>query len=283
MRMLVFGVGVVCIGGIAFGWTHNVHRAADTIAMLRPLLAVLLLVAACMTRSRRARIAFGGIGVFSLASALVFLLPQAPGSDLRLYTKNVWFGNGQVAAVQADITEAAVDVVMLQELSGKTSLLVAGLKADFPHQHVCRFSGWSAMAVLSKHPFVSPPRCTNTRALVAAQIDKDGRSVWVVSAHIPWPWPFDNAAAETDAETLLRSLTGPIVVAGDFNAFPWSPRVQRIRAITQTQVAGPTRPTLTFRRVPLPLDHVLAPGGGAVSYRPFLGADHRGVVADIFF
>ena len=281
MRNAILLFGFVSLLALLFGWTSGVHRSADTIAMLRRVFAVVLLMAGLAAKTRIMRFTFGLAGAFGLASALVFLLPQDPGTDLRLYAKNLLFRNDQIDALQRDISAAKVDVVMLQEISERNAGLKTLLATEFPHQHKCQFTGKIAIAVLSKHPFVSAPKCTQARALAAAQIDLDGRPVWVVSAHIPWPWPFDHAAAEQDAEALLATLQGDIVVAGDFNTFPWSPRLQRIRAMTNTRVAGPTHPTLAYRRMPLPLDHVLAPGGGAVSYRPLLGADHRGLVADI--
>ena len=43
----------------------------------------------------------------------------------------------------------------------------------------------------------------------------------------------------------------------------------------------PVRPTFWLEGVPLLLDHVHAPGGGQVTYRPLLGSDHLGVLADV--
>ncbi len=281
MRIAVILAGLLSMVALAFGWAASLHRAADTVAMLRPILGLVILLAALAARGPALRLMFMVTGGLSLVSVLIFLLPQAPGTDMRLYSKNVWFGNEQTTALAEDITAAQVDVVMLQELSGQNRGIIDQLTPDFPHQHICKFSEWSAMAVLSKHPFAAQSLCTGQRALAAARIDLHGQPVWVVSTHIPWPWPFENADAETSTEALLSSLTGPIVVAGDFNTFPWSGRLQRIRRITDTRIAGLTRPTLTYRHVPLPLDHVLAPGGGSVTNRPLLGGDHHGIVADV--
>jgi len=281
MRRFLIFVGGLAACGLVYGWLGPLHRSTDTVGMLRPVLGLVVLLAAWAARGPVLRLTFVSLGGLTLISVALFVLPQRPGDDLRLYSRNLWFGNDRIDAVAADIRATAPDVVMLQEVSGANAALITELQDDFPHQHVCQFSQWSAMALLSKHPFATAPLCSDHRALAAAQIDLNGRAVWVVSTHIPWPWPFDNAGAERSAETLLRTLTGPIVLAGDFNTFPWSGRLQRIRRITGTRLAGPTRPTLTYRHVPLPLDHVLAPGGGAVRLRPLLGGDHRGLVADV--
>lgn len=46
---------------------------------------------------------------------------------------------------------------------------------------------------------------------------------------------------------------------------------------------GPSRPTYRLRGVPLFLDHVIAPDGwvGELAYRPMLGGDHMGVIAEV--
>ena len=79
----------------------------------------------------------------------------------------------------------------------------------------------------------------------------------------------------------MRSLDGKVVVAGDFNIFPWTSRVERITAITKTKVAGPARFTLTYLNIPLPIDFVLSQNGGSIEKRPLLGSDHAGLVADL--
>lgn len=283
MRPFLVLIATLSTFGVLYGFAGALHRSADTMAMLRPFLGLLILLGAWATRRIGVRLYFSVFGLLSLISALLFLLPQPAGGGLRLYSKNLRAGNDQVSALQSDIEAADVDVVVFQEMSGRNSDLTNALRDTFPHQHICAFPPRINMAVLSRHPFAQEGACSSERALAAAQITKDGQTVWVVSAHIPWPYPFENESAEDAAEDLLRTLDGPIVVAGDFNTFPWSGRMERIRAITKTRIAGPTRPTLTYKHVPLPLDHVLAPNGGSVELRPLLGSDHRGLVADVSF
>ena len=72
------------------------------------------------------------------------------------------------------------------------------------------------------------------------------------------------------------------MMAGDFNQMPWSHRVRALADAAGGVLAGPARATYHLRGAPLPIDHVVAPGGGAVRpARPTLGADHRGIVADV--
>ena len=210
-----------------------------------------------------------------------FFIPQKPGGDFRVYSKNLWFANDQLFELVADIKQANVDAVMLQEVSDQNRHVLDLLRDEFPHQHLCRFSNWSGIAVASKKLPITEPKCSTPRALAAVKIDQNGEGLWLVSAHIPWPWPWDSSKNEAAAESLLRSLTGKILIAGDFNIFPWTSRIERMTAITKTQAAGPARFTLIYRHIPLPIDLVLSPKGGRIEKRPLLGSDHSGVVADI--
>jgi endonuclease/exonuclease/phosphatase (EEP) superfamily protein YafD len=167
----------------------------------------------------------------------------------------------------------------LQEVGQRNDVFLAMLSADYPHQHLCRFSGWSGIAVLSKTPFVGVGRCSMHRGVAAAQIIKDGQAVWVASVHLPWPYPYDHARSAASATELLAQLDGPTVIGGDFNIFPWASTARQIRHVSGAVLAGPMRPTYNLFGVPLFLDHVAAPGGGHVTYRDRMGSDHLGVLA----
>jgi len=282
MRSLATTLASLSVLLIGYGYAPDIHRSADAIALLRPLFGVTCLLGLFATRVWM-RGTFGLAALVTLASIAALALPQPPGPDLRLYSKDLYHSNQQVEAVVADIREAGADVIMLQEMTEINARIIKLLAEDFPHQHVCRFSGRLRIAVVSRIPFAGDGLCTRNRALAAVQVMLNSQKVWMVSVHIPWPWPTDTAETEAEVEAFLAALNGPIVVAGDFNSFPWTPRVQRIARITDTQLAGPMRPTFHLRGVPLPIDHVLSPGGGSVSLRPKLGSNHRGLVANISF
>ncbi|MEP2393404.1 MAG: endonuclease/exonuclease/phosphatase family protein [Paracoccaceae bacterium] len=214
-------------------------------------------------------------------TAASFYLPHEPGGDLSIYSKNLWFANSEIPALVADIEAAQVDVVMLQEVSNNNNYVLDLLEEKFPFQHLCKFSGWSGIALASRHPFDGDLLCSEWRAVAVAPIKFENERVWLVSTHLPWPWPFDSADNDAAAESVLAGLEGAVVIAGDFNIMPWSGRAERISSITNTQLAGPVRPTLSYRRVPLPLDFAMAPGGGSVELRPLLGSDHAGIVANL--
>jgi endonuclease/exonuclease/phosphatase (EEP) superfamily protein YafD len=281
MRRMLTGIAVLASFLVGFGFLGQIHRSADAIAMLRPILAVAVFLGMCTARTQWLKLFFGVVVLGSVATIAPLFLQQEAGGDIRVYSKNLGYWNANIAEVAADIEATGVDIVVLQEVSQRNALIMELLKTNFPHQHLCKFSGKIGIALLSQHPFGAEPECSNHRAIAAVPILFKEQRFWIVSAHIPWPWPHDSLANETATNKILANLTGPIVVAGDFNIMPWSGRVTRIASMTKTRLAGPVRPTFWVKHLPLPLDFMLAPGGGTVEVRPLLGSDHAGIVGDL--
>lgn len=270
---------LVCLA-VALGFGGALHPAGDSLALLRLPLGILCLCAVLVVWRGHLR----RVLVLSAGAAMVTTLPPlfagTGAGDLTVYSKNLWYRNDALPALSADIIASRAEVVMLQEVSQRNDRILAMLADTYPHQHVCRFSGWSGIAVLSREP-IAETACSDRRALAAARIDHRAGSFWAVAVHLPWPYPYDNAQAADAAAVILSRLDGPVVMAGDFNIFPWASSVQRLQTASGTRTVGPVRPTYSLRGVPLLLDHVHAPGGGQVEYRALLGSDHRGVLATV--
>ncbi|MEL7091780.1 MAG: endonuclease/exonuclease/phosphatase family protein [Pseudomonadota bacterium] len=282
MRKALVTFGLLATLGVAYGMAGALHRSADSIAMLSPLFGALMVIGAYATRTAWLRVWMGLAGVLVMGNVLIFLQEQDPGDDLRLYTKNLQFDIAHPPALAADIIASGADVVFLQEVSDITAPLLATLSQDYPHQHVCRWDDRRyGIAVLSRTAFTADGRCSAERAAAAAPLDIDGTPTWLVSIHLPWPWPVDSAKNEAAATALIDTLPGPIIAAGDFNILPWSGRLRRIRAATETRLAGPTVISFASGLLRAPIDHVLSPGGGAVTRRPLFGSDHYGLLADL--
>ncbi|MBL4557021.1 MAG: endonuclease/exonuclease/phosphatase family protein [Rhodobacteraceae bacterium] len=97
-------------------------------------------------------------------------MPGRPG-PITVYQRNLWFANPDLAAIAAEIRHRDPDIVLLQEVSDHTVGLLDTLRADWPAQTFCRFSGWSGIAVLSRHPMIAgSAQCSDWRGLAAMQI-----------------------------------------------------------------------------------------------------------------
>ena len=271
---------MMLVTGVALGFAGALHPAADSLSLLRMPLAALCLSLALLPLRKSWRVLLLGTAAAGLLTTLPQWLYGRTDGDLVIYSKNLWFANDTLPALAQDIRASGAEVVALQEVSDRTRPILALLSADFPHQHLCRFSGWSGVAVLSRHP-ITDRRCSDRRAVAAAQVDREGEPVWIAAVHLPWPYPYGNAPAARSGAAVLAELTGPVVMAGDFNIFPWAHSVRQLEAAADLQVAGPIRPTYRLRGMPLLLDHVHAPGGGRVETRPLLGSDHLGLLARV--
>ncbi len=283
--MTMIRIGMACLAGSVIatvwgGFAGGVHPFGDSLSLLRLLAGGFCAMLMLVMRGMVWRLALGGTCVVAMWTTMPLFLNGSPGEGLTLYSKNIWFGNQELPALAADITQSGADVVTLQEVSRRNDRLLGMLAPTYPHQHLCRFSGWGGVAVVSKYP-ISAETCTQRRGLAAAQINKDGQDIWIGSIHLPWPFPYANDTAAKAVEDVVLSLEGPVVLAGDFNIFPWANSVGQLQRAARVQPLRPLRPTFSLQGVPLFLDHVHAPGGGQVTYRPGLGSDHLGVLAEV--
>lgn len=277
----VLGLCALCMALAVFaGFAGGLHPVFDTLSLVRLPLAGACLLVMVFPMARRLRLTLVAAAMAGLITTVPLFVGGAGNADMRVYSKNLWAGNRDVPALAADIRASGADVVMLQEVSRHNDALLTSLAPDFPHQHLCRFSGWSGNAVLSRQP-ISDTACSERRGAAAAQVITDGGPVWAVSVHLAWPFPYSNARTADQVTDVVAGLEGPVVLAGDFNIFPWAESVRQIQGAAALQAAQPIRPTFNLGGVPLLLDHVHAPGGGKASYRPLLGSDHRGVLADV--
>jgi len=204
-----------------------------------------------------------------------------PEGPITIYQKNLLFENDQVAALEADIRSTAPDIVALQELTSRNAPLVRALRDLYPHQASCALTSWARVAILTRWP-VEGEICVETQGLVGVQVASPEGRFWAFSLHGYWPWPHGQAAQFAQLQPLLEGLEGPILLAGDFNMVPWSHALRSMSGSIGATRAGPLFPTLVKLGAPLPIDHVYAPGGGHAVPRPFLGSDHRGVLAKVF-
>ncbi|OZA17850.1 MAG: hypothetical protein B7Y02_02175 [Rhodobacterales bacterium 17-64-5] len=276
----VLVLSILALGGGYLGW---LHPAGDSLAVGRGIASAMVFVSAMLAISAGMRLAaFGAIllaAITGTSVALAYIWPGPPGS-ITLYQKNLRFDNADLAGMEADIRAANPMVVTLQEVSEANQTLLAALQDQWPHQQVCPFGGVGGPAVVSQLPAV-PGATVCAPGLAAMQVVYQDTPIWIVSVHLHWPWPYDQARHAAELEPVLAGLEGPVLLGGDFNMVRWGRSVERLAAVAGVRPAGPMQgsylgfaPWLT-----LPIDHVFAPRGGRVTYRPLLGSDHLGIFA----
>ncbi len=290
MRYLIYflrtcvGLGVLLLASSFLG---AFHPLGDSLAVFRNWIAIALSAVGFVTVLARAlktgltALACAGAALLHIASFkdLVAAATQAD-PDLIVYAKNLGAGRTDWSRLASDIAETEADVVLLQEVTQSRMFELAELLPDLPYGHICNFSGWSAMAIVSRYP-VSDTGCTDHRSLAYAVVGAPSGPVWVASIHQVWPFPYDQAALLPKILDAVADAPARQVIAGDFNMVPWGHSISAIMRAGGTQRISPVLPTIEVRGITLPIDHVLTNGSGTVSLRPRMGSDHRGLAARI--
>jgi len=145
-------------------------------------------------------------------------------APITVVTSNLEFGGAQASAVVALVSSQRADVLAVQELthSELTRLDEAGISRLLPYRVVKPDEGPAGTGLWSKYPLTAlPPASGTTFASVFANVDLPWGSARLASIHPAAPQPTSNTAWRADNQILvgiLRAVSGPVMVLGDFNA-----------------------------------------------------------------
>ena len=232
-------------------------------------------------------------GVIGMAPALPTWNAAEAGAGetpITVFQLNLLYRNSELEAVAELIRDEGADVVTLQEVTKKTGRLMTILEKQYPHSVLCRFAAVGGVAVLSRLPLApgASRGCADKGGLAWLRVMAGGRPLSVASIHLHWPYPFGQPRQLDRLQPHLEAIPRPVLVAGDFNAAPWSHAVTRVAGATGTSVAGGLRFTFEIKPIgwapalAMPIDHILLPDSVAplaVRSVPGPGSDHASLVA----
>lgn len=239
----------------------------------------------------------------ALVTALVFVAvwPQwfppagraAPGAPvIRLYSANLYYLNDDVAAIRASIEAADADIVVLIELGSGASASADVLLKGYPHRvasiRLDQTRAPSRSVIASRYPLTplgDPPDGLHSVGAVART---PLGPVNVLGVHLTRPWPYQyqwGQITQTMALTdIRRSLTGPVIAAGDFNSVS-SARIGRQVKTDMDLIPAPGFPGTWPSSLPsafgMTIDQVYRSPDLALISRELgepTGSDHRPVV-----
>ena len=230
---------------VATIWFSSVQFALVTVLLqgLFPFIFLPVFVAAAFAFATK-RWLLAAVSVVLVVSYIALLVP-ALGSDslpawaasaptVTVFSANLFNRNVKPDAAAARVLDTHADVLTLLEVSVSVheALVRAGIDQRFPYQFRSRASpSGDTDGVYSRFPFVS-------RRILrlldngepAATVDVGGRPIEIGAIHIdgaehtPAIW-----SAELDRlREIARATSGPLVVAGDFNATRWNPPFARL-------------------------------------------------------
>lgn len=271
--------------GLVGGYLGFFHPLGDSLSVGRGIAAAAVLILAVFASFAGLRMAaFVSMLLALLTGAQVLLAYSWPGVPGRytIYQKNMLFRNAELPALEADIRAADAQIVTLQEVSTPNQAMLANLQDLYPTQHLCPGGAVGGPAILTRlEPIPGTAFCGPN--LAALQVVAGEERFWLVSVHLHWPWPYQQADHVDLLLPVLDRLEGPVVMGGDFNMVRWANSVTRLAEIVGTRPAGPTFGSYIglSRLFPLPIDHVFATQGGKTAPRPALGSDHLGILAAV--
>jgi endonuclease/exonuclease/phosphatase (EEP) superfamily protein YafD len=269
---------------LVLGFFGAVHPVFDAFAHFRMHLAVLMAVSAIpalfLGLWREGLMAI----ILALTALATVLVPTpAPSAEAeppaqpaettvqpayKLMQLNLRYDNTSPADVVRLIARETPDVITLQEVSASWRPKLTVIEARYPYNLYCPSTKHiGGVAILSRRPFAlgSTPQCVGNSLMGLARIDFGGRSAIIAALHLEWPWPFEQADNVEEMRPYFERLHGPMIIAGDFNAVPWSQTLKNITAVSKTHSAEGLRPSWFIKGTPahaaawigLPIDHVL--------------------------
>ncbi|HYC75605.1 MAG TPA: endonuclease/exonuclease/phosphatase family protein [Brevundimonas sp.] len=289
------GLGLFAVGGIGHRWFDILAQFTAPALVATAVLSLLLL----LTRLKVA-------ALHGLAACLALLIavgpqwfPAGPEADarapvVRLYSANLYYLNDDVAAIRASIEEADADVVVLIELGRDAATRIDEVLEGYPHRaasmRMDQTRGPSRSVIGSRYPLTAladPP--DGLHAVAAVARTPLGR-LNIVGVHLTRPWPFQEQWGQISQTISLQKvvdgLTGPVVVAGDFNSVSSArigKQVRRDLGLHPAPGFPGTWPAAAPAALAMTIDQVYATPDLAFVRRRLgrpNGSDHRPVVTE---
>lgn len=298
------GSGLLLLMGLLF-------PAFEFVTHIAPYLLAAALVASCITWSLRAprwALLLALLGVLAPASLiapeLVAAIPQSERSfgaaapRLKIISVNLWTHNDNYDEFNELIRSERPDIIIVQEAFGGWKTTIEALAPEYRVDAGCLDPSQCNVAILSRLDLVAAQATTSTAMVTARlQFETEAQSlnIDVVGVHLSRRQIFSARGPEWSDLVSEAARLGPTaILAGDFNATPWSASLRHLdrsielRRRTRAFFSWPT-PARTFSaaefRAPAPLfpiDHVYAGRRWrtiALRRGPDLGSDHFPIIA----
>jgi len=259
-----------------------------------------LLVLVALRRQWAACAVLAAVGGISAASVLPYVpLPfgepaAAAGAPLKVLSINVSYRPFSARRLLEIIREADADVLIVQELTPHAESVLAALDTEFPHNRKFPANGPYGIGIWSRYELESGATIAiSRRPAIEARVRGPSSTFTVIGVHLSAPITQRRAAARNQELRALAAhvaaIEGPLIVAGDFNATPYSPYfVEWLEATGLTDsrrgrtlsVSWPTMLPIAG----IPIDHVTVNDDFTIlSHRRLANfeSDHYGVLVEL--
>ncbi|HHS93358.1 MAG TPA: hypothetical protein ENK82_08415, partial [Campylobacterales bacterium] len=188
-------------------------------------------------------------------------------NSLKLIQYNLNFQNQELDEVVKYFKNSSADVITLQEVTPEHQAKLEEMKTEsyliefseeypylgwkkgaYPYQRYCEYSAVGAVAILSKHPLnEAQSACLEHQGLLWSEIKVKERAINLVSIHTYWPYPFQQPEQIQSIKPIFSHIKTPSIIAGDFNAAPWSHTVKEIEKASKTKIVKGLRWTIELK------------------------------------
>jgi endonuclease/exonuclease/phosphatase (EEP) superfamily protein YafD len=250
----------------------------------RRALLVLLLVGASLGQS--------GWIVWQQQSGRAALADRPVLATLDVMSFNLLAHNERGADIANYVLQTAPDLLVTMESNAIMGQLDE-LATDYPYRAGCDATGDNCdLMIFSRTPLedslVQKLDPFERLRLVSARTVVDGQAVTIVGIHLSKPY-FDEAAwfELVQLRETLRTIDGPVIVTGDFNAAAWSDVVANFvaRAGLVPPPLYPATWPVRLGRFGVPIDNMFSGGGALIdsiaAFDDSLGSNHRGLLASV--
>ncbi|HNR34833.1 MAG TPA: endonuclease/exonuclease/phosphatase family protein [Candidatus Hydrogenedentes bacterium] len=304
----ILGKGLIAF--VAAGWAATWFGAGiwflEGAAYWIPCYLALALtgVAACVVASARRWALFGMVCAAAIAAMLAQCYlpaenraPKGQTPNLRILQANVYNHFGDAGSLIALVREFQPDVVLLQEADDVWAERLRPIEAMYPRKAILpRYTRGGPDLGQYLRIESDEPRALSDKGIPAVMttIRVNGRSVSLLNVHTAAPFLPGRAKSHRKQMRALtdfaRSISGPVIVAGDLNSGPWSPLYKTLtreaRLVSARQGFGilGSWPSF-FCPLRTGIDHVLAsPDIAVVQCRVGKGirSDHRPLLTELF-
>ncbi len=211
---------------------------------------------------------------------------------------NINKSNNDLSNVVARLWAADPDILLLLEVTGENISSLQPLIQRYPHRIVNLNIGSSGtgMVLISEFKILDQTVIKYSEfgnMLVSTTMKIQDKTISFYGVHFPKPVNFSEFPERTNQIVSLarhiREQTGPVIIAGDFNATPFSPIFKKLlndSELKDTREGFGWLPSWPAYFPPLwiPIDHILVSRDIVVHMRetgPYIGSDHYPVFAEL--
>ena len=209
---------------------------------------------------------------------------------VRVMSFNASLENTDNMAIAEEIGRQDPDIVVMVEIGHEKRPLMEALKARYPYQDDCIHLDFCYLAILSKFPIVDFESHSKWRGppVVRATFGPELGGLTVIGTHlIRFPHQRSQLIQMSELGKFASKFMGPRLVAGDFNATPFSRLLATfeteggLKRLTWWTPSWPARIALAQ----LAIDHVYASDQVRVLRGPRIGgnagSDHYPIIVDL--